>query len=48
MGNTDITPPHSLTPPNRRPAARLAAFGLTTLARALTGVRSLWTIEPSR
>ena len=43
MGNTDITPPHSLTPPNRRPAARLAAFGLTTLARALTGVRSLWT-----
>lgn len=43
MGNTDITPPHSLTPPKRRPAARLAAFGLTTLARALTGVRSLWT-----
>lgn len=43
MGNTDITPPHSLTPPKRHPAARLAAFGLTTLARALTGVRSLWT-----
>lgn len=43
MGNTDTTPPHSLTPPKRRPAARLAAFGLTTLARALTGVRSLWT-----
>lgn len=43
MGNTDTTSPHSLTPPKRRPAARLAAFGLTTLARALTGVRSLWT-----
>lgn len=43
MGNTDTTPPHSLTPPKRRLAARLAAFGLTTLARALTGVRSLWT-----
>ena len=43
MGNTDTTPPHSLTLPKRRPAARLAAFGLTTLARALTGVRSLWT-----
>lgn len=43
MGNTDTTSPYSLTPPKRRPAARLAAFGLTTLARALTGVRSLWT-----
>lgn len=43
MGNTDTTSPHSLTPPKRRPAARLASFGLTTLARALTGVRSLWT-----
>lgn len=43
MGNTDATSPHSLTPPKCRPAARLAAFGLTTLARALTGVRSLWT-----
>ena len=43
MGNTDTTSSHSLTPPKRRPAARLAAFGLTTLARALTGVRSLWT-----
>ena len=43
MGNTDTTSPHSLTPPKRRPAARLAAFGLTTLARALTGVRNLWT-----
>ena len=43
MGNTDTTSPHSLTSPKRRPAARLAAFGLTTLARTLTGVRSLWT-----
>ena len=43
MGNTDTTSPHSLTPPTRHTAARLAAFGLTTLARALTGVRSLWT-----
>ena len=43
MGNTDTTSPHSLTPPKRHTAARLAAFGLTTLARALTGVRSLWT-----
>lgn len=43
MGNTDTASPHSLTPPKRHPAARLAAFGLTTLARTLTGVRSLWT-----
>lgn len=43
MGNTDTTSPHSLPTQKRRPAARLAAFGLTTLARALTGVRSLWT-----
>ena len=43
MGNTDTTSPHSLPAQKRRPAARLAAFGLTTLARALTGVRSLWT-----
>ena len=43
MGNADTTSPHSLPTQKRRPAARLAAFGLTTLARALTGVRSLWT-----
>ena len=43
MGNTDTTSPHNLPTPKRRPAARLTAFGLTTLARALTGVRSLWT-----
>lgn len=43
MGTTDHPSPHSLPVPKRRPAARLAAFGLTTLARALTGVRSLWT-----
>mgnify|MGYP001003247321 CR=1 FL=1 len=43
MGTTDHPSPHSLPTQKRRPAARLAAFGLTTLARALTGVRSLWT-----
>ena len=43
MGNTDTTSPRSLPTQKRRPAARLAAFGLTTLARTLTGVRSLWT-----
>ena len=43
MGTTDHPSPNSLPVPKRRPAARLAAFGLTTLARALTGVRSLWT-----
>ena len=43
MGTTDHPSPQSLPTPKRRPAARLAGFGLTTLARALTGVRSLWT-----
>ena len=43
MGTTDHPSPQSLPAPKRHPAARLAAFGLTTLARALTGVRSLWT-----
>ena len=43
MGTTDHPSPQSLPTPTRHPAARLAAFGLTTLARALTGVRSLWT-----
>lgn len=43
MGTTDHPSPQSLPAPKRHTAARLAAFGLTTLARALTGVRSLWT-----
>lgn len=43
MGTTDHPSPQSFPTPKRRPAAHLAAFGLTTLARALTGVRSLWT-----
>ena len=38
MGNTDTTSPHSLPTQKRRPAARLAAFSLTTLARALPAI----------
>lgn len=35
-------PPETVRLPTR-PLARMAGLGLTTLARALTGVRSLWT-----